>query len=320
MKFLILPPQTDVTRTWARQLRRELPELDLAVAETPAEVARLIGDADGAFGTLPADLLALAGKLRWLQAPFAAPPAGYYHRDLIEHSVIVTNMRGLFNDHVGTHAMAFVLCFARGFQHYIPLQQRCSWSPLPGEGGVVHLPEATAVIVGAGGIGAEIGRMLSTFGTNVIGTDARRTSPPPGFSELHPAGALDQFLPRADFVILTVPDTPATHGFMDRSRFSLMKRTSYFINIGRGRTTRLDDLVAALRAGEIAGAGLDVFEDEPLPADHPLWMLPNVILTPHTGWHGPYLDQRRFEVILANCRALLANGTFMNIVDKSSWF
>jgi phosphoglycerate dehydrogenase-like enzyme len=77
---------------------------------------------------------------------------------------------------------------------------------------------------------------------------------------------------------------------------------------------------AALRAGEIAGAGLDAFEDEPLPADHPLWMLPNVILTPHTGWHGPYLDQRRFEVILANCRALLANGTFMNVVDKSSWF
>jgi phosphoglycerate dehydrogenase-like enzyme len=320
MKFLFLPPQTEATRGWAGRLRRELPELEVVVAETLAEAQRLITDTDGAFGTLPADLLAHAAKLRWLQAPYAAPPAGYYHQELIEHPVIVTNMRELFNDHVGTHAMAFVLCFARGFQHYIPLQQRRSWSPLAGEGGMVHLPEATALIVGAGGIGAEIGRMLSAFGTRVIGTDARRTSSPPGFAELHPAGALDRLLPRADFVILTVPDTPTTRGFMDRSRFSLMRKDAYFINVGRGKTTRLNDLVAALRAGEIAGAGLDVFEDEPLPTDHPLWTLPNVLLTPHTGWHGPYLDQRRFEVILGNCRALLAQREFVNVVDKSSWF
>jgi phosphoglycerate dehydrogenase-like enzyme len=320
MKFLFLPPQTDTTRSWAEQLSRELPELEVAIAEDRAQAARLIADTDGAFGALPADLLAHARTLRWLQAPFAAPPAGYYHRELIEHPVIVTNMRGLFNDHVGTHAMAFVLCFARGFHHYIPLQQRRSWSPLAGDGSVVHLPEATALVVGVGGIGAEIGRMLSTFGTKIIGTDARRASLPPGFSELHPEGALDRLLPRADFVILTVPDTPATRGFMDRSRFCMMKRGSYFINVGRGKTTRLDDLVAALRSGEIAGAGLDVFEDEPLPADHPLWTLPNVLLTPHTGWHGPYLDERRFDVLLANCRALLASGTFLNVVDKSSWF
>ena len=83
-----------------------------------------------------------------------------------------------------------------------------------------------------------------------------------------------------------------------------MKRTAFFINIGRGMTTRLDDLVAALRAGEIAGAALDVFEQEPLPADHPLWTMPNVLLTPHIAGHGPYLDERRFEIILDNAAAL----------------
>ena len=83
-----------------------------------------------------------------------------------------------------------------------------------------------------------------------------------------------------------------------------MKRTAFFINIGRGMTTRLDDLVAALRAGEIAGAGLDVYEQEPLPADHPLWTMPGVLLTPHTAGYGPYLDDRRFEIMLDNCRAL----------------
>src|SRR5271169_5974827 len=148
MKFLFLPPQSDASRNWAQQLARELPLLDIAVAENPAEAEQQIAGVEGAFGALPRELLARAGKLRWLQAAFAAPPEGYYYPELIKHPVIVTNMRGLFNDHVGTHAMAFVLCFARGFHHYIPLQTRGAWSPLREEDGVVHLPEATALIVG----------------------------------------------------------------------------------------------------------------------------------------------------------------------------
>ena len=105
-------------------------------------------------------------------------------------------------------------------------------------------------------------------------------------AELHRPEALDALLPRADFVILTVPHTPATEGFMHRARFQRMKRSAFFINIGRGMTTKLDDLVAALNAGEIAGAALDVFEQEPLPAEHPLWTMPNVLLTPHTAGMG----------------------------------
>jgi phosphoglycerate dehydrogenase-like enzyme len=132
--------------------------------------------------------------------------------------------------------------------------------------------------------------------------------------------ALDSLLPLADFVILTVPHTPATEHFMHRARFQLMKRTAFFINIGRGMTTRLDDLVAALRAGEIAGAGLDVFEQEPLPADHPLWTMPGVLITPHTAGHGPHLDERRFEILLDNSRRFLADLPLRNVVDKANWF
>jgi phosphoglycerate dehydrogenase-like enzyme len=154
----------------------------------------------------------------------------------------------------------------------------------------------------------------------VLGVDARRTDRPPGVAELHPSDALDALLPRADFVILTVPHTPATEGFMNRARFQKMKRTAFFINIGRGKTTRLDDLVAALRAGEIAGAGLDVFEQEPLPADHPLWTMPGVLITPHTAGFGPHLDERRFEILLDNCRRFTAGQPLRNVVDKSAWF
>src|SRR5437762_9549510 len=102
---------------------------------------------------------------------------------------------------------------------------------------------------------------------------------------------------------------------MNRARFQKMKRGAFFINIGRGMTTRLDDLVAALKAGEIAGAGLDVFEQEPLPADHPLWTMPGVLLTPHTAGHGPYLDERRFEVLADNCRRVVEGRELRNLVD-----
>jgi phosphoglycerate dehydrogenase-like enzyme len=318
--LLMLPPQTATTRAWAARVATALPELTVIVAETPADAARSVRDADAAFGTLPPELLRQAKRLRWLQAPQAAPPAGYYYPELVSHPAAVTNFREIYNDHIAAHILAFVLAFARDLHRYLPLQQQRQWRPAPLDTGVVHLPEATALIVGVGGIGAETARLAAAFGMRVLGVDARRKDTPPGVAELHPAEALDALLPRADFVILTVPHTPATEGFMHRARFARMKRGAFFINIGRGKTTRLDDLVAALRAGEIAGAALDVFEEEPLPADHPLWSTPGVLITPHTAGFGPYLDERRFEILLENCRRFLAGRPLRNVVDKASWF
>jgi phosphoglycerate dehydrogenase-like enzyme len=318
--FLMLPPQTDVTRDWGKRLAAALPDVRVVVAEDEAAVEQVIGQAEAAFGVIPAPLLAKAGRLRWLQSPQAAPPAGYYHAALIAHPAVVTNMREIYNDHIGAHIMAFVLAFARDFQTYIPQQLRREWKPRRLDSGVVHLPEATALIVGVGGIGAEAARLAAAFGMRVIATDARRTTPPEGVSELHPPAALDDLLGRADFVILTVPHTPATEGFMNRARFRRMKPSAFFINIGRGKTTRLDDLVASLRAGELAGAGLDVFETEPLPSDHPLWTMPNVLITPHTAGFGPYLDERRFQISLDNCRAFETGQPLRNVVDKANWF
>src|SRR6202011_3905560 len=153
-----------------------------------------------------------------------------------------------------------------------------------------------------------------------FGVAERRGEAPPGGAELHRGDELDALLPIADCVILTVPHTPETEGFMNRTRFQEMKKSAFFINIGRGLTTRLDDLAAALEAGEIAGAGLDVFEQEPLPPDHPLWTMPGVLLTPHIAGYGPYLDERRFEVMSSNSRRFLADQPLRNIVDKSRWF
>jgi phosphoglycerate dehydrogenase-like enzyme len=154
----------------------------------------------------------------------------------------------------------------------------------------------------------------------VIGVDARRTHPPQGVEELHTPDKLDELLPQADFLIITIPHTPATEGLINRQRLRRMRPSAFLINIGRGMTVCLADLVAALQAREIAGAGLDVFEIEPLPADHPLWSAPNVLITPHTAGFGPYLDDRRLDILLDNCRRFALGQPLRNIVDKAAWF
>jgi phosphoglycerate dehydrogenase-like enzyme len=318
--LVMLPPQTATTRAWAARVAAAVPALEVVVAETEADAGRALERAEAAFGGLPPALVRKAARLRWLQAPQIAPPAGYYSPELVAHPVVVTNFREIFNDHIAAHIMAFVLAFARGLHYYVPRQLRREWKREPLDTGVVHLPESTALIVGVGGIGAETARLAAAFGMHVMGVDARRREAPPGVLKLDGPEALDSLLPLADFVILTVPHTPDTEGFMHRARFQRMKRTAFFINIGRGMTTRLDDLVAALRAGEIAGAALDVFEQEPLPADHPLWTMPNVLITPHSAGFGPYLDDRRLEILIDNARRFVAGEPLRNVVDKKVWF
>jgi len=318
--FVMLPPHDAIRPGWGKRVA----ELDVGVRvlqpETTEAAIRDIAEAEAAFGTIAPEVLAAARRLRWLQAPNAAPPVGFYYPELIAHPVVVTNFREIFNDHIGAHIMAFVLAFARGLHYYLPQQMTHEYLPRPLDTGVVHLPEATALILGVGGIGSEAARLCAAFGMRVIGVDGRRTERTEGVAELHTPDKLDELLPRADFLIMTIPHTPATEGLMDRARLRRMKPTAFLINIGRGMTVRLDDLVAALHAGEIAGAGLDVFEIEPLPADHPLWTAPNVLITPHTAGFGPYLDDRRLDIILDNCRRFAAGRPLRNVVDKAAWF
>jgi phosphoglycerate dehydrogenase-like enzyme len=319
-KFVFLPPQRDDTRVWAAALAEQVPEMRVASPERVEDAAGEIADADAAFGTVTPALLQVATKLKWLMAPAIAPPAGYYSPELVAHPVVVTNFRGIFNEHIAAHIMAFVLAFARGFPRYVRSQAKHEWAPAPLDTGVVHLPASTALIVGVGGIGAETARLCAAFGMRVVGIDARRDDLPDGVAEIHPPEALDDQLPAADFVILTIPHTPETEGLMNAARFARMKPSAFFINIGRGKTTRLDDLVQALRSGQIAGAGLDVFEEEPLPADHPLWDEPNALLTPHTAGFGPFLDDRRQAIIVDNARRFVRGEPLRNVVDKAHWF
>lgn len=318
-KYVFLPPIDDDIRSWARRMAEALPELEVVIAENEADAARELVDADAAYGGVPPETLPTVERLRLLQNPFAGPPPGYYYPELAEHPVVVSNPRGIYSDHIAQHILMFMLALARGLPYWSAAQAQRRWDPRARRRGYVNLAAATLLINGLGGIGAETARLCAAFGARVIGVDPRPEHDAP--AELIPPAQLDQRLPEADFVVTTVPHTPETEGMWNAARFRRMKRSAYFINIGRGKTASLDDLAAALASGELAGAGLDVFETEPLPAEHPLWQMENVLITPHIAVaDAADLPQRRYELIVENARRLLNGQEFLNVVDKAKWY
>ena len=320
--ILFWPPFRRGQEDWASRVAEALPDVRTLTPEDTESALDVIGEADAIFAEsrIPEEALAAATKLRWIHSAMVAPPPGWYHEALVAHPATVTNPRGVYNDHISVHIMSFVLHFARQLHRYTRSMAEARWEPDFSRGGVTYLEESTVLLIGVGEIGAETARLLSAFGANVVGVDARRSELTEGLAELHPPEALDELLPGADFVIMTVPHTPETEGMMNAARFEAMKETAYLVNIGRGPTVRLDDLNEALREGKIGGAGLDVYEIEPLPSDHPLWSAPNVLLTPHVAAHGPYVEERRFQVLLENCRRFAAGEPLENLVDTARWF
>ena len=318
-KYVMLPPLGDEQRQWAKRLRELLPEFTVATPENDAEAAEALKDADGAYGWVPPEALAEATKLVWLQNPYAGPFVGYYYQALIDHPVTISNPRGIYSDHIAHHVLMFMLALSRGLPYWMAAQRAQRWDRHARKRGYTNLPDSTVLINGVGGIGAETARLSAALGARVIGIEPRPEHDCP--AELHAPVDLDRLLPESDFVVTTVPHTPETEGMWNAQRFRLMKPTAYFINIGRGMTTKLDDLVDALESGKIAGAALDVFETEPLPEDHPLWRMENVLITPHVAVaDAADLSERRFELILENMRRFTDGREFINVVDKAKWY
>ncbi len=315
-----MPPQDDLKRWFATRLADSMPEYNVVSPEDDAQAALEIVDADAAFGWIPPDMLQRAEKLRWLQNPDAGPFYGYYYDELIEHPCVISNPRGIYFDHISHHIMMFVLALARGLSWYVDAQRAGDWDKHARKSEYINLGDATALINGVGGIGAETARLCSTFGMRVIGIEPR-VERDIGDAEVYPPEEIDRWLPEADFVISTVPHTPETEGMFNAARFKLMKPTSYFINVGRGMVCKIDDLADAIESGEIAGCGLDVYEIEPLPSDHRLWRLPNVLMTPHIAVKDAGdIPERRFQIILENARRFARGEQLINVVDKRRWY
>jgi phosphoglycerate dehydrogenase-like enzyme len=331
MKLVIHPP---VAAARLAKIREAAGSMTVVQAEDEVQAVREVADADALFGYLTPSLLRVAAKLRWAQAPTASMEK-YLYPELAASPVIVTNMRGIFSDVIADHVFGFILCFAKNFHIYIRQQAQGVWhmlgrepNELPGYAGPgeVHpsdraaltLADCTLGVVGLGGIGAETARRGLAFGMRVLGVDPVAANAPPGVTLWRP-DRLDDLLAASDFVVIAAPHTPETFKLMNRQRLRRMKRSAYLINVGRGVIVDLADLTAALQAGEIAGAGLDVFEIEPLPPDHPLWRMDNVILTPHTAAASPRVAERHLETLLDNIRRFVAGQPLRNVVDKNRW-
>ena len=319
-KFVFMPPQDEDKRMFAARLADTMADYDVSSPETDEEALEEIRDADAAYGYVPPDALRVAGKLSWVQNAEAGPFFGYYYPEIIEHPLTMSNPRGIYFDHISHHILMFLLALSRGLYWYMDAQRRGVWDKDARKSPYIDLAGAVALINGVGGIGHETARLCNELGMQVIGIEPRREFELP-YVEFHTPDELDAVLPRADFVITTVPHTPETEFTFNAARFSLMKSSAYFINIGRGMVCKIDDLADAVESGEIAGAGLDVFEQEPLPSDHKLWGLPNVIMTPHVAVRDAgNIPDRRFEIILENARRFAAGEELYNVVDKGRWY
>jgi phosphoglycerate dehydrogenase-like enzyme len=334
MKLVIHPPLEEARRT---RIIAESGARTVINAADENEALAHMPEADAFFGKITPPLLAAARRLRWVQAPTASLEH-YIFPELVAHPCVLTNMRGLFSDVIADQVFGYILCFARNLHQYI-IQQMCAhWAPVGGEDarapftsgpGVVnaidrahfHLGDATLGVVGLGGIGSEVARRGLAFGMRVLAVDPVRKEAPTGIEALWPVERLPDLLARSDFIVIAAPHTPHTVKMFRRPQFEQMKRTAYLINVGRGVLVDLEDLTAALRAGEIAGAGLDVFEIEPLPADHSLWSMPGkVIITPHVAGYSPRIAERHLALLLENIRRFVRGESLKNIVNKAEWF
>lgn len=333
MKLVIYPPIDQERRT---QIERAAAPMTVVSPEDAEHAMREIRDADAFFGKITPELLAAARQLRWIQAPTASLEH-YIFPELAAHACALTNMRGLYSDVVAEHAFGLLIALCREFPRYIRQQQSATWSPAGGENersdfisgpgttnGIDrahrHLAGSTLGIVGLGEIGRGIAKRAAAFEMRIVAVDPQPSQSVPGVERIWPTETLHELLAESDFVIIAAPHTPETAGLFCRERFAQMKCTAYLINVGRGAIVNLADLAQALADKTIAGAGLDVFETEPLPADHPLWRTENVIITPHVAGYSTNIARRHLQVVLDNVGHFVRGEPLRNLVDKQRWY
>jgi len=334
MKFVLSPPVDDERLI---QIRDAAGSMKVVNASTDDEALREIADADAFFGKMTPELLAAAGQLQWVQSPTASLEH-YLFPALIEHPCQLSNMRGLFSDVIADHVMGYVLCFARNLHLYLRRQLERRWAPVgneqmtqqafltgpafvsPVDAAHKHLSDQTLGVVGAGHIGREVCRRAVAFGMRILAVDPLCRSIEGVVDDVWQPERLPDLLAESDFVVIAAPHTPDTEKLFRTEQFQQMKASGILINIGRGAIVDLADLTAALEAGEIAGAALDVYEVEPLPSDHPLWAMENVILTPHIAAASPRIAERHLATLQENVRLFVDGQPPATLVDKRQWF
>ncbi len=294
------------------EIRAVDPRVRVLVATDPGHAQALAAEAEVIVAwQIPQPLLDRAERLRWIHAT-AAGVDGLLVPAVVEGRVRLTSSVGIHSTVLPEHVMALVLAFSRRLHAAVRLQSVRRWDRAACVGDEVE--GKVLGVLGLGAIGRALSRRASAFGMRVIGTK-RTPEAMPYLERVLPPEGTDQVLREADYVVVLLPLTRQTRGLIDARALSLMKRSAVLINVGRGPVVVEEALIAALRGGVIAGAGLDVFEREPLSTDSPLYEMENVIITPHVSGASPTYFDRAIPLFCENLRRYLAGVPMLNVVD-----
>lgn len=275
--------------------------------------------ADGILGNVdPALLGENAKRLQWLQT-FSAGVESYVKPGVLPQGCRLTNATGAYGLAISEHMLGMLLMLMKKLELYRDAQKQGSWLS---QGAVRSLYGATVLVLGLGDIGGEFARRCRALGARVIGLRRSPGEKPDCVDEIYLTHDLDALLPQADVVAVTLPGTEQTRGLLNRERIAAMKHGAYLLNVGRGFIVDTQALREALESGHLAGAGLDVTDPEPLPAEHPLWQIPTAVVTPHiSGYYYLAETYRRIVAICTeNLRRFAGGEPLRNEVDFAAGY
>ncbi len=301
-----------------RRIGEQLPHLEVVV-ETGAAFDQAIRDAEiVAHWEFSAEQLAAATHLRWFQS-LSAGVEGLPLTDFKARGIPLANSSGAHVSNMAEHLLALMLAFARNLPYLLRSQFAAKWQEDDARRGVFELSGQHVLVLGAGRIGEEFARRAAAFGLVVIGV-ARHTDRPTAATRLATMSELPALLPWADHVAIVLPHTRETERLVNAAFLAQMKPGAFLYNVGRGPIVDTTALTEALASGALGGAGLDVTDPEPLPTDHPLWQMPNVIITAHTAGASPMTMSRVADALIANALAFEAGTPMPTLVDLDAGY
>ena len=305
----------NLKQEYIEKIKDIVPAWDVIVSKEPAVWKEHAKDAEIIAGwkkELAEYCLTPGSNLQWLQT-WSAGVDSLPLEKLQSKDIKVTSANGVHAYPISETIFALMLGLTRKIHTYVKNQQTKTWDHAHLS---LEIHEKTIGVIGVGEIGKETAKIAKAFGMTVLGV--RHSGKPSDYvDEMYTPDQLDQLLPKCDYVVVTLPHTPETHHLFGVKQFKQMKPSAFFINIGRGETVVEEELISALQEDRIAGAGLDVFEKEPLGADSPLWEMDNVIITPHTSGATEYYNKRVVEnILIPNLRTYLSGKTpTLNLVN-----
>lgn len=263
------------------------------------------------------DAVKAAHNVKWIHYTSSGIGQQFFASELDARGVTLTSSTGSNAEPVAQTGFTGLLMLARGFPSYIQDQHRHEWRPLRGATLPDDLRGQTLLLIGVGAVGMVFAGYARAFGLKVIGVRRSSRKPSDPVDELHPPSRLPELLPRADWIVIACPLTRETRNLLDADAFSYIKQGARLINIGRGEVVDEAAMIGALRSGRLAGAALDAHAQEPLPADSPLWDLPNVIVTPHNASASKGNEKRCAEMFIANFGHWLRGEPMFNVQHAS---